>query len=326
MIWTRSLTVAVLAAVLAAYAFPALAQLAPPRSRVLSVSATSPVLLEVQLTEGDLQIVYARDGQVTLTNTVRGSDGALADQDTAAYALQFEQDGNHLRVHNQPIMPPNQQVRRVSYRIDVPYRTEVRAFVGEGKLTVTGVMGPVNGVTQHGDIKVSYVPKAVMARAGMGNLNLEVIGEHVEAKTGAGNITCIRAMQGIAADTGDGDITLTVVGASKATVANGSGRIEVGGARGNLVASTEHGDLHVKAVPHDDWTLSSKSGTVRVELPPAAGFDMDLSTDSGVLEVDRDDIQKPCAGLLQFHQNANGGGKKIQVRTETGKILFTGGG
>ena len=44
-----------------------------------------------------------------------------------------------------------------------------------------------------------------------------------------------------------------VVGPSKATVKKGTGRIEVGAARGGFMGSTAGGDLHVKAAPHDDW-------------------------------------------------------------------------
>jgi DUF4097 and DUF4098 domain-containing protein YvlB len=149
-----------------------------------------------------------------------------------------------------------------------------------------------------------------------------VIGEHVDATTGRGNISCSRAAQGVSAETGDGDISLMVVGASEARVKRGTGRIDVGGVRGTLVASTDTGDLHVKAVPHDDWQLSSVSGTVRVELPPAAKFDLNALTESGTFIIGRDDLQKPDAEVRNFTQRVNGGGKRIELRTDAGRIVI----
>ena len=128
-------------------------------------------------------------------------------------------------------------------------------------------MGPVNTEVGGGDVDLSYVSLGVAAQALAGNLSFEVIGGRIEAHTGQGNIVCLRAPQGINAGTQDGDISLAVVGASNAVVKSGHGRIDVGGARGGLLASTSAGDLHVKAIPHEDWQLSSRSGTVRVELP-----------------------------------------------------------
>jgi DUF4097 and DUF4098 domain-containing protein YvlB len=112
-----------------------------------------------------------------------------------------------------------------------------------------------------------------------------------------------------------------VVGPSQAKVREGAGNVDVGGARGTLVVSTDGGDLHVKAVPHDDWRLASGSGTIRIELPPAARFDLDALTDSGSLMIRRDDLEKPGAGVHRLAERANGGGRRIEVRTETGTIV-----
>jgi DUF4097 and DUF4098 domain-containing protein YvlB len=153
-------------------------------------------------------------------------------------------------------------------------------------------------VTGKGDIKASYISKGLQAEVDHGNLDLQVIGEHVEAKTGSGNISCARLAQGVSAETGDGDITLMVVGPSTATVEKGTGRIDVGGARSSFVGSTDGGDLCIKAIPHGDWQLNSVSGNIRVELPAAAKFELDASTDSGNVLVDRDDTQSRVPRFL----------------------------
>ena len=115
----------------------------------------------------------------------------------------------------------------------------------------------------------------------------------------------------------------SVVGASTAVVKSGHGRIDAGGVRGELLASTSAGDLHVKAIPHEDWQLSSRSGTVRIELPPALSFDLDAMSDSGGVVIARDDLDKTTVGDRRVSRKANGGGKRVQVRTESGRIVVS---
>jgi len=116
-------------------------------------------------------------------------------------------------------------------------------------------------------------------------------------------------------------INLTVVGSSTAAVRKGNGRIEIGGAWGSFVGSTDSGDLHIRSVPHDDWQLSSISGSVRLELPPAAKFVLDASTDSGDFQFNRDDIGRN--GLTLHSLPVDGTrGNRINVHTRSGKIVI----
>src|SRR5215470_2229546 len=299
------------------------AQSAREYHRTLPVTNVDPVTLDVHLSEGELQIAYGRDEQVSIVAIARVPAGTKAGEESLAAPISVEQDGNHVQVRNPSGAGSAAEKIRIACRIDVPYRTEVHSVVDNGKQTVTGIMGPVKTQTKKGDIKVSYISQGALAEADSGNLDLEVIGARVEARTGAGAISCIRALQGVDAETGDGDIVLMVVGPSKATVKKGNGRIEVGAARGGLVGSTDGGDLRVKATPHDDWRLSSVSGSIRVELPQAARFDVDATTNSGEVLINRDDIERPNASVRNFRQKVNGGGKRIEAHTESGKIVIS---
>src|SRR5215468_1405728 len=254
--------------------------------------------------------------------TARVPAGMKAGEESLAAPISVEQDGNHVQVRSPSGAGSAVDKIRIACRIDVPYRTEVHSVVDNGKQTITGIMGPVKTRTKKGDIKVSYISKGALAEADSGDLDLEVIGARVEARTGAGAISCIRALQGVDAETGDGGIVLMVVGASRATVKKGTGRVEVGAARGGLVGSTARGDLRVKATPHDDWRLSSVSGSIRVELPPAARFEVDATTNSGEVLINRDDIERPNASVRNLRQKVNGGGNRIEAHTESGKIII----
>lgn len=286
------------------------------------VTSSEPVMLDIALPTGELAVSYSRDGQVSITASAQATDGVRFDDNFFKAVLAIEQNGNHLKLRHVS-NPAYQEDRiRIRYRIDVPYRTEVTSNVEKGRQSFSGIMGPVKVAAGKGDIQASYLSKGLQAQTDNGNLDLQVIGEHVEAKTGNGNITGARLGQGVSAETGDGDITLTVVGPSTATVRQGSGRIDVSGAQGNFTGSTPAGELHVKAAPHGDWQLSSASGNIRIELPPAAKFDLDASTDSGQLEFERDDITKLEVGAHHFHQVVNAGGQHIEAHTGSGRILI----
>ena len=315
--WAAVVTIASVA-----YGQLALAQPTDEFHRTLMVTATEPVTLDVEIPSRELQILYSRDGQVSITGFAQASADARLDNNFFKAVLTIEQNGNHLKIRHvrNPAYP--EEGINVLYRMDVPYRTEVTSRVDHGKQTFSGIMGPVKAVTGKGDIKASYVSKGLQAQVDGGNLDLQVIGEHVEAKTGNGNISCERVAQGVSAETEDGDITLMVVGPSTATVKKGTGRIDVGGARASFTGSTNGGDLHVRAVPHDDWQLNSASGNIRLELPRAAKFELDVSTDSGEFQLDRDDITRPGSATRHFHQKVNGGGTRVDVHTGSGKIVI----
>jgi DUF4097 and DUF4098 domain-containing protein YvlB len=291
--------------------------------RQYSTRIAEPVIVHVEVEQADLQLAYAREGEVSIFASARVTSGTEIEENYFARRSVIDQSGNQISIRELPGASGSDRNVRMTYRIDVPYRTEVQTHVVQGNQLIMGVEGPVTARSDIGDIKVSYVSHAVTAGAGTGNIDLQVVGARIDARTGTGNISCSRAMQGVSAQTTDGDITLMVVGSSTATIRSGSGRIDAGGIRGTLLASTAAGDLHVKAVPHDDWQLNSLSGNIRVELPPQAGFEVQAITESGDLIVSRDDLEKPSTGARRLDQKANGGGKHIDIRSGTGKIAIS---
>jgi DUF4097 and DUF4098 domain-containing protein YvlB len=286
------------------------------------VTTAAPVILEVEILRGELQVFYSHDGELSITGSAQTSSGAKLDDAFFRASLVIEQNGNHFKLRCVPDSTDQNEQIHVRYRIDVPYRTEVKSWIGNGRQSFSGIMGPVHAVSLKGDIKASYLSKGVQARTNSGNIDLQVIGERVEAQTGDGNIFGQRLAQGISAETEDGDISLTVVGPSTAIVKKGTGRIDANGARGTFTGATDGGELHIKAVPHGDWQLNSKSGNIRIEFPILQKLELDASTDSGLLQVDRDDILKPDPDSRHFHQKINGGGSLIEAHTSNGKILI----
>jgi DUF4097 and DUF4098 domain-containing protein YvlB len=311
----------IIAIALLARVKPLLAQTTADFHRTLTVTSAEMVTLDVEVKTGELQVSYGRDGEVSIVVSARSSAQAGIAGGSLPAVLRIEQRGNHIKVHADDPAPREERIS-VLYRIDVPYRTELSSKVNSGKQVITGILGPVNATTNKGDIKAAYISNGLEGHVGTGNLDLQVIGGRVEAVVRSGNISCTRLPQGVSAETGEGDITLMVVGPSTAIVKNGTGRIYVGGARGSFIGSTDQGDLYLKAIPHEDWQLSTASGKVRLELPPSAKFELEASTKTGELQFERDDIRRPEANVLQFRQAVNGGGKRVAVHTESGRIVI----
>jgi hypothetical protein len=299
------------------------AQPAHDFQRTLAVNPSEPVVLSVGLARGNLEVLYSRDGQVSITAYGTASEGGKLDAAYLTSIIAVEQSGNRIQLRDVLKAEDMQPRNALHYRIEVPYRTEVRSKVDRGSQAFRGIMGPVEAEGGEGDIMASYLSKGLQVQVESGNLDMEVIGERVAAKTRSGNISCVRLPQGVSAETGDGDITLTVVGPSTATVTNGAGRIEVTGARSSFQGSTQAGDLSIKAEPHGDWRVTSASGTIRMELPPELKADLHAATDSGVLQIDRDDIPKPPPEARHFTQKLSPShGPSIDVHTTSGKILI----
>jgi len=301
---------------------PAQAQSAGDFHEVFTVATSEPVVLDVALSRGNLQVMYSRDGQVAITAYGQATNGGKLDAQYFKSLIAVEQRGNHIQLRDVPQTEVLQNQKTPHYRIDVPYRTTVTSSVGIGAQAFSGIMGPVDALGGKCDIKASYLSKGLRAQVERGNLEIEVIGERVEAKTGNGNVIGTRLAQGVTAESGDGDITLAVIGPSTATIKSGAGRIDVGGARGTLDGSTFSGDLHVKAEPHGDWHLHSASGAVRIELSPASKAELDASTDSGILQIDHDEIVQTPDDSRHVTQKLNGGGPHIEAHTGSGRILI----
>lgn len=294
--------------------------------RILTTDIKDPVTLSVSITRGNVEIGYARDDEVAIYASGQDASGKSLPEDFFKKNLIIDQKDNHVSVRDSPA-PDSLLVDQkdtpvsshdspdpdsllsalytISYRIDVPYRTEVDSRVsGAGNQTLTGVYGPAKLVSGTGDISAMYVRFALL-----------------DARTGKGNISCTRCF-GMNAETGGGNITLMESGSSKALVKAGRGRIEVGGGNGTFEGSTDAGMIHIKAVPSDDWQLRSNSGTIRVELPPEAKFEIDARSDSGEVAVDREDMEKLDNDARQLREKVNGGGKRITARSVKGSIFI----
>lgn len=285
----------------------AFAQL-PAFQQTLWTGLKDPVILNVAISEGNISIGYSREGQVTIYASGKDMSGKELPEIFFKKRLVIQQKENQIWVQDSRSIAADDALDflySINYRIEVPYRTEVYSTVtGSGNQRLIGVTGPATLKSGAGDIEAMQVRLAPL-----------------QASTGKGNISCTRVLQ-VNAETTEGNIILIEDGTSKAVVKSGRGKIEVAGARGSFEGSTDAGSLHIKAVLHGDWQLKSASGNIRVELPPKSSFAVDASTHSGLISIERGDMQQPEAELRELHQQVNGGGKRIEARSVKGSIVL----
>lgn len=275
--------------------------------RTLTTSIKEPVILDLTLSRGNVTISYSHEGQVILYASAKDALGNNVPEEYFKTNLLIDQQDNKVTIQDSASLLPIDVAGlfyAIQYKIDVPYRTEVYStIVDKGNQSLMGVTGPAKLTSAWGDIDVMYLRS------------------WLQVMTGKGNISCSRTTH-VQAETGDGNIILTEDGPSKAVVRSGPGKIEVSGARGSFQGSTDRGSLHIKAVLHDHWQLESKSGNIQIHLPAKSAFDLDASTDLGVISIGRDELQQPEPPASHIHQQANGGGKRIVAHSTRGNIFI----
>jgi hypothetical protein len=275
-----------------------------PVRKTLDVGIKDPVVLELAVAAGDVRIAYSRDGELGLSVSAHDAAGKDISEEFTGHGLTVEQDGPRIRIRSLPDKFP-QAPLKLSYQIDVPYRTQVKAgILGAGNLTLIGITGPAMLTAAEGNIEVD-----------------DVLYNRVEARTGKGKVSCVKVRE-VYAETGSGNIVLMEDGPSRAVVKRGLGTIDAAGARGSLVASTDRGDVHVKAVLYDAWQITSGGGNIRIEMPPKTRFHLDAETGSGIIYLERDDMEKPASEIHELHQQVNGGGASVSVHSATGNIFI----
>src|SRR4029077_17164453 len=137
--------------------------------RTLLVSAVEPVTLEVEVPSAEVQILYSRDGQVSISGFAQSSADAKLDGDFFKAVLTIEQNGNQVRIRHVPHSAHPEGGINVSYRIDVPYRTQISSQVNHDSQRSRGSTGPVKAETSKGDVKASYISKGLQPQADQGN-------------------------------------------------------------------------------------------------------------------------------------------------------------
>jgi hypothetical protein len=267
---------------------------------------SGPIRLEVHTGSGDVTVRSGATGQVAITGRIVGSSGLFGgSSEEEVRQLEksppIKQTGNTIVIEN-----VSYDNISIDYEITVPTETQLAIETGSGDCEVGGLRGDVTVQTGSGDVQVDDVT---------GNVKLD---------TGSGTIHARRVAGSFDAHTGSGNIGAVLAGPGNVRARTGSGDTDVRGVVGSLDIDTGSGDIVAEGVPRARWNVGTSSGDVEVLLAHESSFDLDVSTGSGNIHVDRpvhtvrqgeiDDDDDHLAGRV------GQGGPLVRVSTGSGDV------
>jgi putative adhesin len=143
---------------------------------------------------------------------------------------------------------------------------------------------------------------------GAGNVSLRETRGSLRATTGAGNVIA----EGV---TGDSYLN------------TGAGNVEIRRASGRLEANSGAGSIRASGSPKKDWRLSVGAGSIHVEVPSDASFELDAQTGFGKVNLSPDfDLKSASIGSSRVQGTVGKGGPMLRVNNGAGSIDIRHGG
>lgn len=300
-----------------------------------TLKVTGAVDLDVNTGSGSITVNRGSDGQVVVHATIRANDSWFGG-DTAERikAIQnnppIEQSGNviHIGRSNDSTLLRNVSI---SYDVQVPAATNLRAHSGSGHIRVAGVTGPVEATTGSGGIDASQIASDIRLQTGSGGISLDHVSGQVRAHTGSGGIrgTDIGGYSSVntAAKFQGKALPLASSGSKGPGAGNpyldfetGSGGIHLDNVAGELRARAGSGTIEIAGQQTGDWEMTSGSGGIRVRLPENAKFNLSARTSSGTVNSDFPITVQGTINRHELNGPVNGGGPSLNLRTGSGGI------
>ena len=303
---SRTAKLLVLALVVLFTSTAALAWPSPQGTFDRTLQVTGPVDLEVLTHSGDVRIRAGSSGTVQIHGKIFvGEAWFLGRHESDVHGIEqnppIRQQGNSIHIDYV-------DVRNISidYEITVPTDTTVRTHSGSGDQTIEGTHGNVDVQTGSGDVKLASL---------QGEIRLQ---------TGSGDVRAREVSGSVKGGTGSGDVEIEEMGPGDIDMHTGSGNITARGIQGSFHGEAGSGDITAEGTQTGSWDIRTGSGNVHVRIPSNAGFDADISTSSGSIDVGAP-IEMTVQGRVgesrkQIHGKARGGGPMLRVHTGSGDI------
>jgi beta-lactamase regulating signal transducer with metallopeptidase domain len=238
--------------------------------------------LDLSVATGSGNITFTRGtaNQVHIHGVVKaGRNGDPAQVQQIAANPPIEQEGNKITIGGHQ---ENLHDISISYEIEAPADTTLRAASGSGNIADTGV------------------------------------GEGAQLTTGSGNITATGIEGGFKTETGSGNIAIDGTGEGDAKAQTGSGDIDLKGVHGALVAQTGSGRIKAEGTPSSPWKIRSGSGSIEL-VTGNAPMNLSASTGSGSISTNKP-MTMQTANRHHVEGQLNGGGPQVKVDAGSGTI------
>jgi hypothetical protein len=271
-----------------------------------TLTVNGPVDLEVFTHSGDITVRSGPAGAVTIHGIIHAEAFWFStNRDSDVQALQkdppIHQTGNSVRIDY-----VNLHNIAVDYEITVPTETSLRSHTGSGDQNVDGLKGRIE------------------LEAGSGDLRLTRVTGEMRFRTGSGNVTGRELAGPLQATAGSGDLEIEETGVGDVEIHTGSGNIQLRGVKGGLRAEAGSGDITADGQLKGGWQIRTGSGDVQMKVPSDTGFDVDISTSSGEVSVDRPVTMVVQGRVMDGHKEVKGkvgsGGPLLSVHTGSGDV------
>jgi DUF4097 and DUF4098 domain-containing protein YvlB len=208
---------------------PAFAREVGTFDRVLTVAGNAD--LDVQTNSGNITVRSGAGNSVHIRGIISVSDFSDSATEQRAREIQanppIQQTGNAIVIDR--VDGSAGRGISISYEIETPPASKLRARTGSGRETVEGISGPVEANNGSGLIRITDVSDEVRASTGSGRIELDRIKGRVEANTGSGSIRASETAAQVTARTGSGgvNIQLPASGGFDLHARTGSGQVTV---------------------------------------------------------------------------------------------------
>jgi DUF4097 and DUF4098 domain-containing protein YvlB len=294
-----------------------------------TLSVKAPVDVNISTGSGSIDVMPGSDGSVHVVGEIhignrwrnRNDSDIMARVHEIEQHPPIEQEGNRVRIGDRHDDDSLYRDISISYRVTVPAGTTLESSSGSGSQDIGALSGPVRASSGSGSLHVGATGGAVHVGTGSGSITVDGAKERVEASTGSGSIT-LRQIAGAAkASSGSGSIELEQTAKGSVDLSTASGHVRVRGANGGVTIGTASGSIQISGKPDANWTLSSSSGTISLDLPSGTPFTLDARTTSGGLDIDHPVTISSIHGRSrEVHGAVNGGGPVVSVSTTSGSI------
>jgi len=116
-------------------------------------------------------------------------------------------------------------------------------------------------------------------------------------------------------------VKLEQAAAGDVEISTGSGDVNIKGAKGAVRVTTGSGEINAQGTPTGDWNLHTGSGSVTVEFPENAAFELYARTSSGNIETKHEVSVQGNVGTHELRGKVGSGGAvRVELRTSSGTI------
>jgi putative adhesin len=294
-------------------------------SREFDVKPGGKLIVDVDF--GNVNVTAGPDGKATIeaSRTIDFDDEAAEKAYFSSVPLTIAAEGNSVIVRarsDRELRHQHMHHTRMDarYTIRIPRNFAAELSTGGGSIMATELAGDLHATSGGGDLKLSHLQSALIAKSGGGSIDLTGCSGSSDIQTGGGDIVLSDGQGSLHARTGGGAIKVAgFVG--DVDVSTGGGELTLEKIDGALLGKTSGGGISasVTATSIKRIRLTSSGGSIELALPGSAAVDVEARTSAGRIKTNLP-LQLTRADDEHLEGKLNGGGSPVVLRTSGGDI------